>query len=307
MTGRVLIIAGSDSGGGAGIQADIKTVTALGGYAATAITALTAQNTRGVSGILPVGPDFVRRQIEAVLSDIGADCVKTGMLVDAAVVEAVADALDALYALSPKTPLVVDPVIFSTTGASLLDEPGVTRLKRRLIARAAVVTPNLIEAAMLTGLTVEDLDGMKRAAEALLKLGAKAVVVKGGHLKGPSLIDLVVTPKESFVLKSRRIRTRSTHGTGCAYASAVACGLAQGMKLKAAVTRAHAYVQRAIRAAPGLGKGNGPIGQPIPPAARKDTNASRHSLRRGARPRRRGVHRSAAPLDPGRAPPGRRP
>ncbi len=271
MTGRVLIIAGSDSGGGAGIQADIKTVTALGGYAATAITALTAQNTRGVSGILPVGPDFVRRQIEAVLSDIGADCVKTGMLVDAAVVEAVADGLDALYALSPKTPLVVDPVIFSTTGASLLDEPGVTRLKRRLIARASVVTPNLIEAAMLTGLTVDNLDGMKRAADSLLKLGAKAVVVTGGHLKGNTLLDLVATPKESFVLKARRIKTRSTHGTGCAYASAIACGLAQGMKLKAAVTRAHAYVQAAIRNAPGLGKGNGPIGIGAPARGKSKT------------------------------------
>ena len=260
MSGRVLIIAGSDSGGGAGIQADIKTVTALGGYAATAITALTAQNTRGVSGILPVGPDFVRRQIEAVLSDIGADCVKTGMLVDAAVVEAVADALDAFFALASKTPLVVDPVMAASSGTVLLDEPGMERLKRRLIARAAVVTPNLPEAQMLTGLTVENLDGMKRAADALLRFGARAVVIKGGHLKGNALLDLVATPKESFVLKATRIKTNSTHGTGCAYASAISVGLAQGMKLKAAVTRAHAYVQNAIRNAPGLGQGNGPIG-----------------------------------------------
>jgi hydroxymethylpyrimidine/phosphomethylpyrimidine kinase len=260
MSGRVLIIAGSDSGGGAGIQADIKAVTALGGYAATAITALTAQNTRGVSGILPVGPGFVRRQIEAVLSDIGSDCVKTGMLVDAAVVEAVADALDAFFALAPETPLVVDPVMAASSGAALLDEPGMERLKRRLIARAAVVTPNLPEAQMLTGLTVENLDGMKRAADALLQLGARAVVIKGGHLKGNALLDLVATPRESFVLKATRIKTRSTHGTGCAYASAISVGLAQGMKLKAAVTRAHAYVQQAIRNAPGLGQGNGPIG-----------------------------------------------
>jgi len=148
MKGRVLIIAGSDSGGGAGIQADIKTVTALGGYAATAVTALTAQNTLSVEAVLPVNPDFVRRQIAAVLSDIGADCIKTGMLVDAAVVEAVADALESL---APKIRLVVDPVIAASSGASLLDEPGVERLKRRLVARAAVVTPNLPEAAMLTG------------------------------------------------------------------------------------------------------------------------------------------------------------
>ncbi len=287
MIGRVLIIAGSDSGGGAGIQADIKTVTALGGYAAAAITALTAQNTRGVFGVLPVGPDFVRRQIEAVLSDIGSDCIKTGMLVDASVVEAVAGALDGFFALAPKTPLVVDPVILSTSGAVLLDEPGMERLKRRLIARASVVTPNLPEAAVLTGLTVENLDGMKRAVDALLKLGARAVVVKGGHLKGNSLLDLVATPKESFVLKAKRIKTNSTHGTGCAYASAIACGLAQGMNLKPAVERAHAYVQAAIRNAPGLGQGNGPIGQPISTAAKKDTHASRHPLRRRARPRRR--------------------
>jgi hydroxymethylpyrimidine/phosphomethylpyrimidine kinase len=284
MTGRVLIIAGSDSGGGAGIQADIKTVTLLGGYATTAITALTAQNTCGVSGVFPIGPDFVRRQIEAVLTDIGADCIKTGMLVDASVVEAVADALEAL---APKTRLVVDPVISSTSGSSLLDEPGAERLKRRLISRADVVTPNLIEAAFLTGLTVENLDGMKRAADALLQLGAKAVVVKGGHLPGNDLIDLVATPQESFVLRAKRIKTRSTHGTGCAYASAIATGLAQGQKLKPAVTAAHAYVQAAIKNAPGLGKGNGPIGRPMHAAAKKGSYATRHKLRRRTRSRRR--------------------
>jgi len=257
MKGRVLIIAGSDSGGGAGIQADIKTVTALGGYAATAVTALTAQNTLGVEAVLPVNPDFVRRQIAAVLSDIGADCIKTGMLVDAAVVEAVADALESL---APKIRLVVDPVIAASSGAPLLDEPGVERLKRRLVARAAVVTPNLPEAAMLTGLAVENLDGMKRAAAALLRMGAKAVVVKGGHLAGDRLVDFVTDGRTSFTLAAKRIKTRSTHGTGCAYASAIAAGLAQGLKLKPAVTRAHRFVQDAIRAAPDLGRGNGPIG-----------------------------------------------
>ena len=285
MTGRVLIIAGSDSGGGAGIQADIKTVTLLGGYAATAITALTAQNTRGVSGVFPIGPDFLRRQIEAVLTDIGADCIKTGMLVDASVVEAVADALEAL---APKTKLVVDPVISSTSGSPLLDEPGVERLKRRLISRADVVTPNLIEAAFLTGLTVENLDGMKRAADAILNLGAKAVVVKGGHLKGNDLVDLVATPKESFVLKTKRIKTRSTHGTGCVYASAIATGLAQGRKLKPAVVAAHEYVQAAIKNAPGLGKGNGPIGIGLPARSKRKIPAPPASrMRRKARSTRR--------------------
>lgn len=286
MTGRVLIIAGSDSSAGAGIQADIKTVMALGGYATNAVTALTAQNSLGVAAVLPVGPDFVRRQIEAVLGDVGADAVKTGMLVDAAVVETVADMLDTL---APDLPLVVDPVIAASSGAALLDEPGMERLKRRLIARGAVVTPNVPEAAMLTGLTVADLDGMRRAAEALLRLGARAVVVKGGHLPGDRLTDLVVTPRDSFVLEARRQKTRATHGTGCTYASAIAVGLAQGLALKPSVERAHAFVQAAIRNAPGLGAGRGPLGHAPMPTKRKPRgkHVRRHSLRRRARSRRR--------------------
>lgn len=286
MIGRVLIVAGSDSSGGAGIQADIKTITALGGYATTAITALTAQSTLGVAGVQPIGPDFVRRQIEAALADIGADAIKTGMLVDAAVVEVVADAIDAL---ALDTPLIVDPVIAATSGATLLDEPGIERLKRRLIARAAVVTPNLPEAAMLTGLTVDDLDGMRRAADALLRLGAQAVVVKGGHLAGETLTDLVATPRGSFTLRARRQNTRATHGTGCTYASAIAAGLAQRLALRPAVERAHAFVQQAIRQAPGLGKGRGPLGHAPLPITRnaKGKHVRRGSLRRRARPRSR--------------------
>ncbi len=286
MTGRVLIVAGSDSSAGAGIQADIKTVMALGGYAATAITAVTAQNTCGVAAILPMGPDIVRRQIEAVLSDIGADAIKTGMLVDAAVVEVVADALDRL---APDTPLVVDPVIAASSGTPLLDEPGIERLKRRLIARAAVLTPNLPEAATLTGLTVDDLDGMRRAADALLRLGARAVVVKGGHLAGDRLTDLVATPRDSFVLTARRQNTRATHGTGCTYASAIAAGLAQGLALRPAVERAHAFVQQAIRRAPGLGQGRGPLGHLLLPPKHdpREKHVRRHPVRRRARARRR--------------------
>lgn len=286
MTGRVLIVAGSDSSAGAGIQADLKTVMALGGYATTAVTALTAQSSLGVAGVLPVGPDFVRRQIEAVLGDIGADAVKTGMLVDAAVVETVADTLEAL---APDLPLVVDPVIAASSGTALLDEPGMERLKRRLIARAAVVTPNVPEAAMLTGLTVADLDGMRRAADALLRLGAQAVVIKGGHLPGAVLTDLVVTSRASFALEARRQRTRATHGTGCTYASAIATGLAQRLSLRAAVERAHAFVQQAIRNAPGLGGGRGPLGHAPLPAKRqsRSKHVRRGALRRRARPRRR--------------------
>jgi len=257
MNGRVLIIAGSDSGGGAGIQADIKTVTALGAYATTALTALTAQNTLGVQAILPVPPNFVQQQIDSVLSDIGADAVKTGMLLDHAVIEAAADAVGRG---APRVPLVVDPVMVATTGARLLDPRAIDALERRLIARAALVTPNLPEAEALTGVRIAGFADMRRAGEALLRLGAKAVMVKGGHLPGEILSDLIVTDNgESFVLEARRIPTQHTHGTGCTLASAIAAGLAQGMPLRAAVERAHGFVQEAIRSAPGLGRGRGPL------------------------------------------------
>ena len=256
MKGRVLIVAGSDSGGGAGIQADIKTVTALGAYAATAITALTAQNTLGVEGVLPVAPAFVRLQMASVLSDIGADCVKTGMLHDAGVITAVADELDAA---APGLPLVVDPVMVATSGASLLDAAAIDVLTQRLIARAAVLTPNVPEAEALTGLAVASFDDMRRAAERLMAMGAKAVVLKGGHLDGEILRDLMVDGADIYVIEARRVATQSTHGTGCTLASAIAAGLAQGMVLKAAVERAHAFVQAALRSAPGLGRGHGPL------------------------------------------------
>ena len=261
MNGRVLVVAGSDSGGGAGIQADIKTLTALGAYAATAITALTAQNTEAVLAIVPVAPDFVRRQMEAVLGDIGADCVKTGMLVDGAVIDAIADCL---AAAAPAMPLVVDPVLMSSSGTRLLDERAIELLKRRLIARARLVTPNVPEAAALTGLAVASLDDMRRAADRLLALGAAAVMVKGGHLAGDRLSDLVVDGAQSFVIAAPRIATRSTHGTGCTLASAIAAGIAQGMTLRPAIERAHAYVQRAIATAPGLGRGHGPLNHAHP-------------------------------------------
>jgi len=260
MKGRVLVVAGSDSGGGAGIQADIKTITALGAYAATAITALTAQNTEAVLGIVPVAPDFVRAQMAAVLDDIGADCVKTGMLLDGAVIEAVAAALEDK---ARDVALVVDPVMVSSSGTRLLDARATDALKRRLIARARVVTPNAPEAEALTGVGVASLDDMRRAAERLLALGAAAVVVTGGHVAGPVVRDLVATADASFVLEAPRIATRATHGTGCTLASAIAASLAQGMALTSAVERAHAFVQRAIAAAPGLGRGNGPLNHAV--------------------------------------------
>jgi hydroxymethylpyrimidine/phosphomethylpyrimidine kinase len=256
MKGRVLIIAGSDSGGGAGIQADIKTVTTLGAYAATAITALTAQNTIGVQGILPVSPDFVKRQIESVLSDIGADCIKTGMLLDHGVIEVAGETIEKA---APAVPLVVDPVMIASTGARLLDPRALDALERRFIARAALVTPNAPEAEALTGQRIAGLDDMRRAADALLKAGAKAVMVKGGHVAGDTVRDLIVTADDSFILEAERIDTHHTHGTGCTLASAIAAGLAQGLALRPAIERAHAYVQEAIRAAPGLGGGHGPL------------------------------------------------
>lgn len=256
MRGRVLIIAGSDSGGGAGIQADIKTVTMLDGYAATAITALTAQNTEGVFGILPVAPDFIRRQIDVVLDDIGADAIKTGMLHDLPVIEAVAAALDERAA---GIPLVVDPVMVAKGGARLIDPDALDGLKRLLIARADIITPNLPEAEILSGRTIASAAQMQDAGEGLLALGCRAVLVKGGHLSGDDVSDVLVTTQGTRVWQSSRIATRHTHGTGCTLASAIAAGLAQGLDAETAVERARAYVQRAIASAPGLGRGHGPL------------------------------------------------
>ncbi len=256
MQGRVLIVAGSDSGGGAGIQADIKTVTMLDAYAATAITALTAQNTEGVFGVFPIPPDFIRRQIEVVLDDIGADAVKTGMLHDAAVIETVAAAL---RERAGTIPLVVDPVMVAKGGARLIEPDAVDALRRLLIARAAVVTPNLPEAEILCGRTIGDVAEMRAAGEALLALGCGAVLVKGGHLTGKTVSDVLVTHGGVRVWESPRIDTRHTHGTGCTLASAIAAGLAQGLDVEGAVDRARLYVQRAIASAPGLGRGHGPL------------------------------------------------
>jgi hydroxymethylpyrimidine/phosphomethylpyrimidine kinase len=252
----VLAIAGSDSGGGAGIQADIKTITMLGGYAATAITALTAQNTIGVHAIHMVPPEFVSQQIAVVLDDIGADAVKTGMLGDAATIEAVADAL-ARHAQG--VPLVVDPVMVAKGGASLLRPDAVAALTRLLLPMASVLTPNLPEAEVLTGLAIPDIDAMRLAAAALLRLGVPAVLLKGGHLPGDEVVDLLATSDGIEAFAAPRIASRHTHGTGCTLASAIATGLAQGMTLRDAVLRARAYVRAAIAGAPGIGKGHGPL------------------------------------------------
>jgi hydroxymethylpyrimidine/phosphomethylpyrimidine kinase len=256
MRGRVLIVAGSDSGGGAGIQADIKSVTMLDAFAATAVTALTAQNTLGVFGVLPVAPDFVRKQMEVVLDDIGADAVKTGMLHDKAVIAAVAAVLAERAAA---VPLVVDPVMAAKGGARLIEEDAIDALRRLLISRAMVVTPNLPEAEILCGRTIADPAEMRAAGERLLALGCHAVLMKGGHLPGDTVTDVLVTAAGVRVWESRRIDTRHTHGTGCTLASAIAAGLAQGLAVVSAVERARDYVRQAIVSAPGLGHGHGPL------------------------------------------------
>jgi len=253
--GRVLIIAGSDSGGGAGLQADLKTVTALGGYAATAVTAITVQNTLGVTGVLPVPADMVTAQARAVLDDIGADALKTGMLGDIAMVETVAAILDSAAGI----PAVVDPVMTAKGGAALLATDAMDAVRRLMVPRAWLLTPNVPEAEALTGLSIASLDDQRRAGEALLALGARAVLMKGGHLDGERVSDLLLTPQGETFFESARLETRHTHGTGCTLASACAAGLAQGLTLEAAVARAWAYVQEAIARAPGLGRGHGPL------------------------------------------------
>jgi hydroxymethylpyrimidine/phosphomethylpyrimidine kinase len=256
MNGRVLIIAGSDSGGGAGIQADIKTVTMLGGFAMTAVTALTAQNTEGVFGVLPIAPDFIRQQIEVVLDDLGADALKTGMLHDAAVIETVSAVIADRAA---GVPLVVDPVMVAKGGAPLIEDGAIGALKCLLAPRAAMLTPNLPEAEILAGHAIPDLAAMRETATGLLALGCRAVLLKGGHLPGDTVYDVLATADGQRVWDSPRIASRHTHGTGCTLASAIATGLAQGLATEAAVERARTYVQRAIASAPGFGRGHGPL------------------------------------------------
>ena len=255
--GRVLIIAGSDSSGGAGIQADIKTVTMLGQYAATAITAITVQNTCGVSDVLGLEPALIKAQILAVLDDIGADTIKTGMLHSSDVVKTIAATLEEV---SWAGPLVVDPVMVATSGDQLIDDSAVDVIRNVLLPRASLITPNLPEVAVLTGREITSVDDMKHAADRLLSFGAQAVLVKGGHLKDATLTDLLVTENGIDEITSEKIETQHTHGTGCTLASACAALIAGGMSIEEAFPVAHAFVREAILKAPMLGKGHGPLG-----------------------------------------------
>ncbi|MFW0776476.1 MAG: bifunctional hydroxymethylpyrimidine kinase/phosphomethylpyrimidine kinase [Rickettsiales bacterium] len=254
--GRVLIIAGSDSGGGAGIQGDIKTVTCLGGYASTAITALTAQNTQGVDGIHDVPDEFIKKQIELVVGDIGVDAFKTGMLHKASIICTVANTLKKH---TNKTPLVLDPVMVAKGGAKLLEDEAIDTLKQKLIPLSTLITPNIPEAELLSGTRIHTLDDMIFAAKFISALGCKAVLLKGGHLEGETVTDVLVHNEIHESFSDTRIDSAHTHGTGCTLASAIATGLAQGMSINDAVKRARAYVRKAIETAPGLGQGHGPL------------------------------------------------
>jgi hydroxymethylpyrimidine/phosphomethylpyrimidine kinase len=253
MIARVLTIAGSDSGGGAGIEADIKTISALGGYACTAITAMTAQNTTGVFGIHILPADFVKLTIRTVLSDIGADAIKIGMLANAEIVHAVAGTLPACL------PVVLDPVMIATSGASLLAPEAIEAMRRSLIPRATLVTPNLPETAALTGILPEKPEDFEAAGRALIALGAGAVLIKGGHAEGDMLTDYLINESMIETITLPRIATRNTHGTGCTLAAAIATFLAQQMTLTDAVHRARYYLQSAIINAPNFGAGHGPL------------------------------------------------
>lgn len=246
---RVLIVAGSDSSGGAGVQADIKTAQAFGCYAMTAITAVTAQNTRGVAAIHPVPPDIVAKQIAACLTDIGADAIKIGMLGSTKLIKAVAAALEGVRA-----PIVLDPVMVSTSGDRLLPDSAVSALVKELFPLAALVTPNLPETRALVGR-----GDAETCARKLIAFGARAALIKGGHATSATVDDVLVWNGGVETYAFPRIRTKHTHGTGCTLSTAIACGLAQKQSLPLAVGRAREYVQAAIETAPGLGKGHGPL------------------------------------------------
>ena len=255
MPPRLLIIAGSDSGGGAGIQGDIKTATAFGAYATTAVTAVTVQNTAGISRSFPIPPEIVAEQIRAVMTDIGADAIKTGMLASAAIVEGVAKALKPY----PGIPIVVDTVISAKGGQSLLDDAGVDALQQHLFPRTSLITPNIPEAERFTGLAIPTPDDMVRAAEKLRNAGARAVLLKGGHLPGDIAVDILVDDSGVHRFSGPRLHNKSTHGTGCALATAIAAALAQGSSLIPAIERAREFVRRAIESSLPLGQGIGPI------------------------------------------------
>lgn len=250
----ILTIAGSDSSGGAGIQADLAAIAANGGYGASVLTAITAQNTRGVRRAEPLAPDLIRAQMDAVFEDLEVAAVKTGMLANGAIIRAVAEGL---RHWKPRA-YVCDPVMVAKSGAALLEPGAVETLKRELLPLATVVTPNSREAEVLTGLPVRDLAGAEAAGRRLLELGPRAVLVKGGHLDGPQATDVLVAEGVSRRYEAERLDRRHTHGTGCAYSAAIATGLARGLELEEAVALAKEFITEAIRHGLPVGGGVGP-------------------------------------------------
>lgn len=256
MNGKILAIAGSDPSGGAGIQADIKTISALGGYGMAAITALTVQDTIQVYDVHPTRADIVAAQVKTVIADIRPDAIKLGMAGSAETLIQ----LSQIFADNRDIPLIVDPVILSTSGHSLLDKRGLDILISEIFPLITLLTPNLAEAALLCGMSdIDTIEHMKKAGKTLIEMGPQAVLVKGGHLSGPMVTDVLICGEDIYEFSSPKISTSNTHGTGCALSSAIATGVGQGLPLRDAVARAHKYVQKAIVQAPGFGRGKGPL------------------------------------------------
>ena len=252
---KVLIIAGSDSSGGAGIQADIKTVTALGSYAMTAITAVTAQNTKGVKKIISIPTEIVQKQITMILDDIGTHAVKIGMLHNADIIKSVYKTLKK-YKLKN---VVLDPVMIAKSGAKLISNSSIKHLKKLLLPLCTLVTPNIPEAEILTGYSISNKEGMIKAAKTILNMGSKNVLLKSGHLKNKMIFDVLATKKGIKIFKKRKIRTKNTHGTGCTLSSALATCLSQKKNIVKSCKISLRYVDKAIISAPGYGKGFGPL------------------------------------------------
>ena len=252
---KVLIIAGSDSSGGAGIQADIKTVTVLGSYAMTAVTAVTAQSTKGVKKITPIPIKNVQKQITMILDDIGANGVKIGMLHNASIIKCVSHILKK-YKLQN---IVLDPVMVAKSGTKLINSSSITHLKKLLLPLCSLVTPNIPEAEILTGYSISNKEDMIKAAKKINNMGAKNVLLKGGHLKNKMIFDILVTNKKIKIFKKRKIKTKNTHGTGCTLSSALATCLSQKKNIFKSCKMSLKYVDKAIVSAPGYGKGFGPL------------------------------------------------
>jgi hydroxymethylpyrimidine/phosphomethylpyrimidine kinase len=253
---KILIIAGSDSGGGAGIQGDIKSASACGAYAATAITSITVQNTLGVTNVFNLPTAIISQQIEAVLSDIGADVIKTGMLSTTEIILIVVQTLQNYSQIK----LVIDPVMVAKGGAKLLQNSALEALKTKLLPMAYLVTPNIPEAEILSGLKINNEAEMLQAAKIILaQTGAKNIIIKGGHLHGDDLVDILLEGEKITKITSKKIATKNTHGTGCSFASSISAYLAQGESLENAFKKAHDYIYNAIKNAPNIGAGHGPI------------------------------------------------